>query len=53
MIKIGEVLVSDDLRTVEFVCHLEKCKALVASRATWARRWKRTNLRPCMKYVNR
>lgn len=26
MIKVGEVLVSDDLKTVEFVCHLEKCK---------------------------
>jgi hypothetical protein len=26
MIKVGEVLVSDDLRSVEFVCHLEKCK---------------------------
>jgi hypothetical protein len=26
MIKIDEVLVSDELRTVEFVCHLEKCK---------------------------
>lgn len=26
MIKIGEVLVSDDIKSVEFVCHLEKCK---------------------------
>lgn len=26
MIKIGSVLVSDDIRDVEFVCHLEKCK---------------------------
>lgn len=26
MIKVGEVLVSDDIRNVEFVCHLEKCK---------------------------
>ena len=26
MIKVGEVLVSDDIATVEFVCHLEKCK---------------------------
>ncbi|HAC24676.1 MAG TPA: DUF3109 domain-containing protein [Cytophagales bacterium] len=26
MMKVGEVLVSDDIRTVEFVCHLEKCK---------------------------
>ncbi len=26
MIKVGEVLVSDDIRDVEFVCHLEKCK---------------------------
>lgn len=26
MIKVGEVLVSDDIRKVEFVCHLEKCK---------------------------
>jgi len=26
MIKVGEVLVSDDIKTVEFVCHLEKCK---------------------------
>lgn len=26
MIKVGEVLVSDDIRSVEFVCHLEKCK---------------------------
>jgi hypothetical protein len=26
MMKIGEVLVSDDIKTVEFVCHLEKCK---------------------------
>lgn len=24
--KVGEVLVSDDIKTVEFVCHLEKCK---------------------------
>lgn len=26
MIKVGDVLVSDDIRNVEFVCHLEKCK---------------------------
>ena len=26
MIKVGEVLVSDDIKAVEFVCHLEKCK---------------------------
>jgi hypothetical protein len=26
MIKVGEVLVSDDIKSVEFVCHLEKCK---------------------------
>ena len=26
MIKVGEVLVSDDIMDVEFVCHLEKCK---------------------------
>lgn len=26
MLKVGEVLVSDDIRDVEFVCHLEKCK---------------------------
>jgi hypothetical protein len=26
MIKVGDVLVSDDIRSVEFVCHLEKCK---------------------------
>ena len=26
MIKVGEVLVSDDVKEVEFVCHLEKCK---------------------------
>jgi hypothetical protein len=26
MMKIGEVLVSDDVRDVEFVCHIEKCK---------------------------
>jgi hypothetical protein len=26
MINVGEVLVSDDIKTVEFVCHLEKCK---------------------------
>lgn len=26
MMKIGDVLVSDDIRAVEFVCHLEKCK---------------------------
>lgn len=26
MMQVGEVLVSDDIRTVEFVCHLEKCK---------------------------
>lgn len=26
MMKVGEVLVSDEIKTVEFVCHLEKCK---------------------------
>lgn len=26
MIKVGEILVSDDIKKVEFVCHLEKCK---------------------------
>lgn len=26
MIKVGDVLVSDDIKEVEFVCHLEKCK---------------------------
>lgn len=26
MIKVGEILVSDDIAHVEFVCHLEKCK---------------------------
>jgi hypothetical protein len=26
MIKVGEVLVSDDIKDVEFVCNLEKCK---------------------------
>ncbi|HMJ67833.1 MAG TPA: DUF3109 family protein [Cyclobacteriaceae bacterium] len=26
MIKVGEILVSDDIKSVEFVCHLEKCK---------------------------
>lgn len=26
MIKVGDILVSDDIRNVEFVCHLEKCK---------------------------
>lgn len=26
MIKVGDVLVSDDIKSVEFVCHLEKCK---------------------------
>ena len=26
MIKVGEVLVSDDIKEVEFVCNLEKCK---------------------------
>jgi hypothetical protein len=26
MIKVDEILVSDDIREVEFVCHLEKCK---------------------------
>jgi len=26
MIKVGEVWVSDDIKEVEFVCHLEKCK---------------------------
>lgn len=26
MIKVGEVLVSEDIKITEFVCHLEKCK---------------------------
>jgi hypothetical protein len=26
MMKVGEILVSDDIKEVEFVCHLEKCK---------------------------
>lgn len=26
MIKVGDVLVSDDIADVEFVCHIEKCK---------------------------
>ena len=26
MIKVGEILVSDDIKDVEFVCHIEKCK---------------------------
>ncbi|MBY0436379.1 MAG: DUF3109 family protein [Cyclobacteriaceae bacterium] len=26
MIQVGEILVSDDIKDVEFVCHLEKCK---------------------------
>ena len=26
MIKVGEVLVSDDIKDKEFVCNLEKCK---------------------------
>jgi Protein of unknown function (DUF3109) len=26
MIKVGDILVSDDIKDVEFVCHLEKCK---------------------------
>ena len=26
MIKVGEILVSDDIKKIEFVCHLEKCK---------------------------
>ncbi|MBS1489215.1 MAG: DUF3109 family protein [Bacteroidetes bacterium] len=26
MINVGEILVSDDIANVEFVCHLEKCK---------------------------
>jgi len=26
MIKVGEILVSDDIKEVEFVCNLEKCK---------------------------
>lgn len=26
MLKVGDILVSDDIREVEFVCHLEKCK---------------------------
>src|SRR6267154_6461065 len=24
--KVGDILVSDDIKEVEFVCHLEKCK---------------------------
>lgn len=26
MLKVGDILVSDDVKEVEFVCHLEKCK---------------------------
>ncbi len=26
MIQVGDILVSDDIKEVEFVCHLEKCK---------------------------
>ncbi len=26
MLKVGNILVSDDIKEVEFVCHLEKCK---------------------------
>ena len=26
MIKVGDILVSDDIKDVEFVCHLDKCK---------------------------
>jgi hypothetical protein len=26
MMKVGDILVSDDIKTIEFVCHLEKCK---------------------------
>lgn len=26
MIKVGDILVSEDIKSVEFVCHLEKCK---------------------------
>jgi hypothetical protein len=26
MMKVGDILVSDDIKGVEFVCHLEKCK---------------------------
>ncbi len=26
MMKVGDILVSDDIKEVEFVCHLEKCK---------------------------
>ena len=26
MLQIGDILVSDDIKSVEFVCHLEKCK---------------------------
>lgn len=26
MMKVGEILVSDDIKEVEFICHLEKCK---------------------------
>jgi len=26
MIQVGEILVSDDIKSIEFVCHLEKCK---------------------------
>lgn len=26
MIQVGEILVSDDIKEVEFVCNLEKCK---------------------------
>ncbi len=26
MMKVGDILVSDDIKEIEFVCHLEKCK---------------------------
>jgi hypothetical protein len=26
MLQVGDILVSDDIKSVEFVCHLEKCK---------------------------
>jgi Protein of unknown function (DUF3109) len=26
MLKVGDILVSDDIKEVEFVCHIEKCK---------------------------
>ncbi|NOT73733.1 MAG: DUF3109 family protein [Cyclobacteriaceae bacterium] len=26
MLQVGEILVSDDIKHIEFVCHLEKCK---------------------------